>query len=163
MERYTKEGGWLNGLLILLMVFSFGCGAGKKARVRDNKVNTAISTARSYTGTPYRWGGTTRSGMDCSGLLITSYGAAGIAIPRTAKAQSKYGKKVSIYELKPGDMVFFAAKKGRRKVTHAGMVTEVNGRHDVRFIHASTSLGVTENNIFSDYYKKIFVRARRPF
>lgn len=152
-----------NWLALILLIMSFGCGTAKKARVRDNKVSTAISTARSFTGTPYRWGGTTRSGMDCSGLLITSYNAAGVSIPRTAKEQSKFGKKVSMYELKPGDMVFFAAKKGRRKVTHAGMITEVNGRRDVRFIHASSSLGVTENNIFSPYYEKIFVRARRPF
>lgn len=149
--------------MMILLVMAFGCGTAKKAKVRNNKVNTAISTARSFTGTPYRWGGTTRAGMDCSGLLITSYHAAGVTIPRTAKEQSKFGKKVSRFELKPGDMVFFAAKKGRRKVTHAGMVTEINGKRDVRFIHASSSLGVTENNIFSPYYEKIFVRARRPF
>lgn len=122
-----------------------------------------IATARSFMGTPYKWGGTTRSGMDCSGLLVCSFRAAKIELPRTSADQSQYGKKVSINELQPGDLVFFSAKKGRGKISHVGMVTEVRGRQEVMFIHASSSLGVVENNLHADYYRKIFVKAQRPF
>jgi len=102
--------------------------------------------------------------MDCSGLLVTSFQAADISLPRTTSQQVHVGRGVSLYELQPGDLVFFAAaKRNSRKITHVGMVTEVRGKHDVRFIHASTKLGVTENNIYTDYYRKIFVKARRPF
>lgn len=127
-------------------------------------VEQVIRTARSFTGTPYRWGGTSRAGMDCSGLLVTSFRAADIQLPRTTSEQVRVGQGVSLYDLQPGDLVFFAAaKKQSKKITHVGMVTEVRAKHDVRFIHASTKLGVTENNIYTDYYRKIFIKARRPF
>ncbi len=122
-----------------------------------------VSAARSYMGVPYKWGGTSRAGMDCSGLLITSFRTAQIELPRTSADQSKYGKKVSLHELQPGDLVFFAAKKGRGKITHVGLVTEVRGKKEVMFIHSSSSLGVVENNLYSDYYRKIFIKAQRPF
>ena len=129
----------------------------------DSRQLQIIQTARSFTGTPYRWGGTTRSGMDCSGLLMTCFHEAGINLPRTSAEQSKVGQLVSIHELRPGDLVFFATKsKHSKKVTHAGLVTEVRGKKNVQFIHASTKLGVVESNIFSDYYRRAFVKARRP-
>src|SRR5690606_34867835 len=126
-------------------------------------VNKVIETARSFTGVPYKWGGTTRAGMDCSGLLLIAFQSAGLNIPRTSKAQSKIGKGVSIYEVRPGDLVFFKAGKYNSKITHVGLVTEVKDKRNIRFIHASTKLGVVENNIFTDYYHNIFVKARRPF
>lgn len=135
----------------------------KSTKSAGRKQDKVISAARSFMGTPYQWGGTSRAGMDCSGLLVSSFKAANINLPRTSAEQSKYGKSASIYQLKPGDLVFFAAKKGRGKITHVGMVTEVRGRKEVIFIHASSSLGVVENNLHSDYYRKIFIKARRPF
>lgn len=133
-------------------------------RKTDARVDTIIRTARSFTGTPYRWGGTSRAGMDCSGLLVTAFRAADIHLPRTTSEQVRVGRGVRLYDLQPGDLVFFAAKKRNpNKITHVGMVTEVRDKRNVRFIHASTKLGVTENNIYSDYYRKIFIKARRPF
>ncbi len=130
----------------------------------DADVEQVIRTARSFTGTPYRWGGTSRAGMDCSGLLVTSFRAVGMQLPRTTSEQVRVGQSVGLYDLQPGDLVFFAAaRKNSGKITHVGMVTEVRAKHDVRFIHASTKLGVTENNIYTDYYRKIFIKARRPF
>ncbi len=137
----------------------------KRKRLRvgaeDERVQQVIATARTYMGTPYRWGGTTRTGMDCSGLLVTTFRSCGLNLPRTSAEQSETGRLVSIYEVVPGDLVFFATK-GRR-VSHVGMVTEVRGKHNIQFIHASSSLGVIESNLFSDYYQKNFVKARRPF
>lgn len=148
-------------IIIILYIMS-SCAAGKKTKTTE-KVDLIIQTARSYIGTPYKWGGTTRAGMDCSGLLYNSFMVVGVAIPRTSRDQARYGTKVSFYDLRPGDLVFFAGKKGSRKVTHVGMVTEVKDKHNVQFIHASSSLGVVENNIYSNYYRGIFVKARRPF
>jgi len=147
--------------IIILLLSS--CAGNKSTGKKNDTVDTIIKTARSYIGTPYKWGGTTRAGMDCSGLLYNSFLVAGITIPRTSRDQGKYGRKVSFYQLQPGDLVFFSAKKGSPKVTHVGMVTAVKDKHNVQFIHASSSLGVVENNIYSKYYRSIFVKARRPF
>jgi probable lipoprotein NlpC len=147
-------------VLALFILFIFSCSPTKKARTQ--KIDRIIMEARSYIGTPYRYGGMSRTGMDCSGLLVRSFEAAGINLPRTSKGQSKYGKSVSRYDLKKGDLIFFSDKKWRRRITHVGMVTEVKGQGSVKFIHASTQLGVVESEFFVDYYQKLFVKARRP-
>lgn len=136
-----------------------GSCAGHKSK--RSRIDTVIKTARSYTGTPYKWGGTTRSGMDCSGLLLNSFNSIDYKIPRTSGEQSKLGKRVSKSEIKKGDLVFFATGKKKRKITHVGLVTEVKGKDHIKFIHASSSIGVTESNLASDYYKKRFRQARR--
>ncbi|HOO09629.1 MAG TPA: NlpC/P60 family protein, partial [Cyclobacteriaceae bacterium] len=66
-----------------------------------------------------------------------------------------------LWQRKEGDLVFFATGKRRRVVTHVGLVTEVKGRENVKFIHASTSLGVIETNLYTKYYLKRFRFGRR--
>ncbi len=147
---------------VFLSLLIFSCGSAKKARVREQKISTIVKTAKSYIGTPYKWGGTTRGGIDCSGLLCNSFRAVNYELPRTSDAQSKVGDKVKKSKLQPGDLVFFATGKKRRQITHVGMVTENRGGR-VKFIHSSSSLGVVENDLESDYYKKRYITARRPF
>lgn len=146
--------------LILTIVHLSSCSATRKAR--NQSINQVVDTAKSFRGTPYRYGGTTRSGIDCSALVYLSFQSAGVTLPRTSAEQSKVGKKVSVYNLQKGDVVFFATGKRRRKVTHAGIVTSAR-RGDIQFIHSSTSLGVTEDNVYSRYWSQRVVRARRIF
>lgn len=146
-------------ILIISLLFASCVTSGKLSR--SDKSRMVVSQARSYLGTPYKYGGTTVMGMDCSGLLMRSFEVIDTYIPRTAKAQSKIGKPVSIDMLRPGDLVFFAGKKRSRKITHAGLVTDVRGRNEIIFIHASSSRGVVEVNLMSPYYQGIFVKARR--
>ena len=156
-QLVIKSGNLLILIAIILLLGS--CGSARKARER--KIDTVIRTARSYTGTPYKWGGTTRSGMDCSGLLINSFKAIDYPIPRTSDEQRKIGKKVKLDDLKEGDLVFFATGKKKRRITHVGLVTNRRGGEKVSFIHASSSLGVVETNIYSDYYLDRFRYGRR--
>ncbi len=148
-------------VLLLLTVFLASCASHRKARIRESKVDKVVTVARSYTGTPYRYGGTTRSGMDCSGLLLNSFKSINVNLPRTSADQSKVGKGVRLRDLQPGDLVFFATGKKKRRITHVGMVTECRGDDNIKFIHASSSLGVVESNIFSNYYIERFREARR--
>ncbi|MBN3581146.1 C40 family peptidase [Algoriphagus aestuarii] len=142
----------------IVALLAFSCASKKK--VSSDPFDVVISTARSYTGTPYKYGGTTRAGMDCSALVFHSYYAVGINMPRISADQSKVGKKVNAKDLKRGDLMFFATGKRKNQVTHAGIVTEVS-KNDVRFIHSSTSLGVSEDYLSNRYWSKVFLFARR--
>lgn len=122
---------------------------------------SVIENARAYQGVPYLFGGTTRLGMDCSALLQLSFADAGIDIPRSSNEQAAWGEPIKPTELKPGDFLFFGASPGSSTITHVGMVTVVDAE-GVEFIHASTSLGVTENSFELDYYLSRFIRAVRP-
>ncbi|MFD1871867.1 C40 family peptidase [Hymenobacter bucti] len=124
-------------------------------------LGSAIENARSYYGVPYLFGGTTRLGIDCSALLQLSFADAGVDIPRSSNEQAAWGEPIKPTELRPGDFLFFGASPGSPIITHVGMVTVVDAE-GVEFIHASTSLGVTENSFELDYYLSRFIRAVRP-
>ena len=113
-----------------------------------SKEEKIVNYAKNYLGTPYQYGGTTPRGMDCSGLIQTSYYQYGIKMPRTTKGLLKAGKRKPLRKAKVGDLVFFRTSKRSRKKNHVGIVTKVNG-DAVDFIHSSTSSGViissTEN------------------
>lgn len=144
---------------ITALLFLESC-KGSRRVAKSSPEFTIIQTAKSYRGTPYRYGGTTRSGIDCSALVYHSFAAAGVNLPRTSTEQSKLGKKIPIKNARPGDVLFFATGKKKKEVTHTGIVTEAQ-RKEVRFIHASTSLGVTEDYLGNSYWSKAFLFAKR--
>jgi len=148
-------------IAVFATLFLASCASHKAAKVKEEKAGKVISAAKTYMGTPYKYGGTTRSGMDCSGLLLNSFRAIEVTLPRTSEAQSKVGKEVKIKELQPGDLLFFATGKKKKEITHVGLVTDVKKKDHVKFIHASTSLGVVETNLYTDYYITRFRKARR--
>lgn len=125
------------------------------------QIAAVIETARSYQGTPYKFGGTTRLGMDCSGLLQQSFAAIQVSIPRSSNEQAVWGQPIRPQELRPGDLVFFGASPGSSTITHVGLVTE-SSPESVQFIHSSSSLGVVENALETDYYLSRFIKAVRP-
>jgi cell wall-associated NlpC family hydrolase len=138
----------------------------KKTEAKSTQTNTkatkVISTAKSFFGTPYKTGGTTKAGMDCSGLMIQSFKSVGISLPRVSSEQANEGKPVSLKEILPGDMVFFGQSPKSKTVNHAGLVVEVPERNKkVLFIHASTSKGVRIDDLYSEYWFQKFITARR--
>jgi cell wall-associated NlpC family hydrolase len=115
-----------------------------------------VDRAEDFLGTPYRTGGTTSRGVDCSGLVFSVYRAFGIALPRTSRAQSRFGAQVNRSDLRPGDLVFFDTSGGRG-VSHVGIYA---GRGE--FIHASTrARRVRFDRLDNKYFKRRFVVARR--
>ncbi len=129
------------------------------------EIPKVVEVARTYSGTPYRSGGNDKNGIDCSGLICSVYSEIGVKVPRISWQQSEFGSEVgSLNEIKPGDWVFFVPEAGKEGyVSHAGIVTDVRNQDEIIFIHASTSRGVREDNLFSTYFKGRFVKAMRPF
>jgi cell wall-associated NlpC family hydrolase len=109
----------------------------------------------SFLKVPYRYGGSTRDGIDCSAFTSLIYAtAAGVSLPRSASEQYRSGSRVSKSDLKFGDLVFFRTLGHR--VSHVGIFLE----NDV-FAHASVSEGVTFSSLESKYYKQRYAGARR--
>lgn len=113
------------------------------------------SNARTYLGVPYKLGGTTKKGIDCSGFTQVVFKNNGSSIPRTTGQQYKTGKAVAKSNLEQGDLVFFnTSGKG---VSHVGIYVGNNN-----FIHASTSQGVMISSINDPYYwGSRYIGARR--
>ena len=93
---------------------------------------TIIRTAHSLRGTPYLAGGTTPKGFDCSGFVMYVYNKAGITVPRRTDQQYANGRKISLSNTNPGDLVFFQTTS--RRISHVGIYVR-----DGVFIHAPSS------------------------
>ena len=124
------------------------------------KADRIIEHASSYFGTKYKYGGTSKAGMDCSGLVFTAFGEEDIQLPRVSRDMAKKGEKISLSEVNNGDLLFFATSKNRSRINHVGVVSEVkNGI--IKFIHSTISEGVTESSLLQNYWKNALVKATR--
>lgn len=121
------------------------------------KVSSLKKVADSYLGIRYKYGGTTRKGIDCSGLIWRVFQDAGQRnFERTSSSELyKMGRSVSRSNLKHGDLCFFGPG---RKVNHVGIYMGNN-----RFIHASSSKGVTYSSLDNVYWKPRIIGFRRVF
>ena len=123
----------------------------------DDKNMPLYAEASTWIGVPYRYGGNTKKGVDCSGLTSQMYKKIYRRnLPRTSAEQSGEGKDISKSKLQPGDLVFFATSSNKKQINHVGVILK-NGY----FIHASSSRGVTVNHIEEKYYKDRWKKAKR--
>jgi cell wall-associated NlpC family hydrolase len=146
--------------IFLLLCFLSGCAGIRPVTKRGlpffdpGKLETSI---KSYLGAPYQWGGNSRRGIDCSGLVVEVFKEQGVYLPRTVRGLKGVGIKIySFSKLRLGDLLFF--RKGKfplRSSRHLGIYLGKG-----KFVHASSSKGVVISN-FSSYWQKRFSGARR--
>ncbi|WP_170979098.1 C40 family peptidase [Marinobacter panjinensis] len=155
-------------LLTILVALSLaGCASNQNLPSTtwqpSGEVPTASDSARAdrlwqvfhrYEGTPYRYGGISANGFDCSGFIATAFDEAlGRQLPRTTAQMLAAGDVVGRDQLKAGDLVFFRIKG---KDQHAGIYMGGDS-----FIHSSTSIGVTHSSLNGYYWRDRFSQARR--
>jgi len=126
----------------------------------DDRVYKITSYALDFKGTKYKFGGTTSNGMDCSGLVYTSFLKEDIPLPRTSRAMSLEGERLSLEDVNIGDLLFFETNKNKKVVNHVGLVVEIQPGQ-ILFIHSTTSLGVIISSLSENYWFEHFVMARR--
>lgn len=140
-------------ILILLAVLTASCGSTRTSSPA-NIESRLMQQYQNWQGTPYQWGGQSRSGVDCSAFIMIMYrDALGVNLPRTTESQMRAGNRISRQRLRVGDLVFF--RTGRRTL-HVGIVLSRG-----RMMHASTSNGVTIDNLNGAYWRRNFIGARR--
>lgn len=142
------------------VVGSGGNNSGSSVNARKLKMDALLKTARSYYGVPYRTGGTSHSGMDCSGFTQTSFKSIGVNLPRVSRDQALIGQAVGKSQLQAGDLVFFATGTPGR-INHVGIVTDASNPNAIRFIHASSSRGIMETSMGINYWVRAYVKGRR--
>jgi cell wall-associated NlpC family hydrolase len=128
----------------------------------NGTVDNVISVGKTFLGIPYRWGGTSENGFDCSGFIKHIFDWFGIKLPRTSREMANYGNFVSKEELQKGDLIFFSGRNMRGGVIgHIGIVVEVTSEA-IKMMHSSSSQGVhIEDLNQSEYFKKRYITARR--
>lgn len=154
-------------ILILLGIMLGGCASNQNLKTGGNERLSPVTAPDSsetvdrlwqvferYRGTPYEYGGMSAQGFDCSGFIITAYREGlGQQLPRTTAQMLRHGREVPTDKVRPGDLVFFRIAGKER---HAGIYMGDN-----RFIHASTSIGVTLSELDGYYWADRFTEARR--
>ena len=127
----------------------------------SSKSSQIINYSKQFLGTRYKWGGTTKRGMDCSGLIHESFKAHEIYLPRISRDMAKKGRKIKLRETLRGDLLFFKTGKSRRNsINHVGLVVEIKN-NAIYFIHATTSKGVIISSLNETYWLSAFSEVRR--
>jgi lipoprotein Spr len=118
----------------------------------DSRLEKAVN---GWIGTPYRYGGMSKTGVDCSGLVCMIFRELGeYGLPHSSEEMRKIGSPVPLSRLKKGDILFFSYHS--KRVDHVGMYLGNN-----EFVHASSKWGVIRSSISDDYYRSRFIEARR--
>ena len=163
------------GPTLILIFLLVSCGPSKKAAIitkptatkaatipsipKDEMANSIIQYAQTFNGTRYKYGGTTKKGMDCSGLIYTSFKKENIVLPRTSRAMSTQGEWIPLRKAEKGDLVFFKTNKKKNIINHVGLVIETGST--LKFIHASVSKGVVVSSLDERYWNNCFSGVRR--
>jgi cell wall-associated NlpC family hydrolase len=130
--------------------------------VGNTVIDNAIREAMAYKGVRYQYGGSSRKGMDCSGLINLAFLEAGETVPRTSASLLQASKEIDVQEVQRGDLMFFATGRNRKRVNHVALVVAVTPA-EIQFIHATVSQGVTVSSFNEPYWLGKYHSAGRLF
>jgi len=148
-------------LACLAVVLPLGAQTEVPEQAPPGVVSSLLSKAKSFIGKPYRYGGITPKGFDCSGFVHFVFSSIGVDLNRSSGAQAKEGDPVDLNHLLPGDLLFFSTRGVRKGISHVAIYLG-----DGKFIHASNWGGpgkrcVRFGELATDYFAGRLVAARR--
>jgi len=125
------------------------------------KADAIISYAKTFLGVPYRYGGSTPSGFDCSGFINYIFGNFGFSLVRSSFGLADLGETIALSNIQPGDLLFFKGSNiNSSTVGHVAMVVEV-APNTLKFIHSANGGVRIENFVTSKYYTQRYIKAKR--
>ena len=126
-------------------------------------VDNMLGFAKTFLGTPYLSSGASPTGFDCSGFVSYVLGNFGLDVIHSSYGLAEYGRTVKLSEAKPGDLMFFkGSNSGSSRIGHVAIIYEVNPTEGIKFIHASSSKGITIDRFNgSAYYVPRYVTTKR--
>lgn len=136
----------LNLTISILLLFS------SNPSIPEENVEELLNYARSFEGTPYKYGGTTPKAFDCSGFVRYVYNNFGYELKQASHGLAFEGFQLPVSDLAPGDLIFFRKDPNYKSaIGHVGIVLE-NNQKGILFIHASSSRGVIISNLGKETY-----------
>jgi len=140
-------------------IVDLSCGKPLKPWRNNDEKYMLVKVAKGFMGAPYKYGGETVRGLDCSAFVKKIYDIFDVQLPRSAREQFSVGHKIAKDQLTVGDLVFFKTKRYIKYPTHVGIYIG-----DGNFIHASSNrnrLGVKVDALSSDFFSRTFMGATR--
>ena len=156
----NKLGMKMNFLLATIVFFSLQCVT--KETVATDRVKL-VTFAKSFIGLPYMYGAQDpKKGFDCSGFVNYVYKNFEITVPRSSAGFKNFGNKITLDEIKIGDILVFYGYKDTATIGHVGIVCEANGKNS-KFVHASSgkAMQVVISDLNSTHYSNRFFKAVR--
>ena len=156
-SNYNYFISYLLGIVLMTSCSITRPSSHKNPPANQSQRNHIAAEAQEYLGSPYKYGGNSRKGLDCSGLVHIVFREAGIQLPRISSQQFKSGRSILIEKSQKGDLLFFTQKG---KVNHVGIVT-MRTKGSIWVIHSTTSKGVIYEDVLASSYWRSRIRGAR--
>lgn len=133
---------------------------GSSELLSNPTADKVVESAMSFTGVKYRFGGISKKGMDCSGLVFVALQMNDIVFPRVSHQMANEGKRIRLADVQKGDLLFFKTRNKGKNINHVGLIVAIE-EDEIKFIHSTTSRGVIVSSLREGYWNSAFVKATR--